>query len=88
MKKITDNIIADFLGIVRQSVYSLKRIKPKQYKAIKKYLTLKENGFFEDFNKIKALSELIKQDCKSKYVNDLIELIKKDDEIIKELENA
>ena len=84
MKKITDNMIADFLGLTRQSVYNLKKNRPHQYKAIKNYLLLKENDFLGNYKKIKALIELIKQECNSKYIDDLVALAEKGDEIIKE----
>ena len=85
MKKITDQMIADFLGLTRQSVYNMKVNKPHQYEAIKNFLLLKENNFFENFKKIKALAELIRQECDSKYVNDLVKLIEEGDEVVEEI---
>ena len=87
MKKITDNIIAEFLGLSRQSVYSLKNKRPKQYKVIKDFLLLKENNFFENFKKIKALALLIKQECDSKYADDLVKLVEESDEVVEEILN-
>ena len=85
MKKITDQKIADFLGLTRQSVYNLKKNKPHQYKVIKSFLLLKENNFFENFKKIKALAELIRQECNSKYIDDLVKLVEEGDEVVEEI---
>lgn len=85
MRKITDNIIAEFLGLSRQSVYSLKNKRPKQYKAIKNFLLLKENNFFKNFKKIKALTLLVQQECNSKYVDNLVKLIEEGNEVVKEI---
>ena len=87
MKKITDQKIADFLGLTRQSIYNLKKNKPHQYKVIKSFLVLKENNFFENFKKIKAFTELIKQECNNKYIDDLIKLVEEGDEVVKEILN-
>ena len=46
---------------------------------------LRENNFFESFKKIKALAELIKQECNSKYTNDLVKLVEEGDEVVKEI---
>jgi len=83
MKKITDNMIADFLGLTRQSVYNLKKNRPHQYEAIKNYLLLKENDFLGKYKKIKALVELIKQECNSKYIDDLVKIVEEGNDIIK-----
>ena len=85
MRKITDNIIGEFLGLSRQSVYKLKNNKPKQYKIIKNFLLLEENKCFKNFKKIKALAELIRQECDSKYTNDLLKLIEESDEVVEEV---
>ena len=85
MKKVTDNTIAEFLGLTRQSVYNLKKSRPHQYQMIKNYLLLKENNFFKNYKKIKALAELIQQECDSKYTNDLVKLVEEVDEVVKEI---
>ena len=85
MKKITDKKIADFLGLTRQSVYNMKVNKPHQYKAVRGYYLLKKNNFFENYKKIKALAELIRQECDSKYVKDLIKLVEEGDEVVEEI---
>ena len=87
MKKINDNIIADYIGITRQSIYNMKKSRLKQYNAIKGYLLLEENNFFENFKKIKALTELIRQECDSKYADDLVRLIEEGDEVVEEISN-
>ena len=85
MKKITDNIIADFLGLTRQSIYNFKKKRPYQYEIIKNFFLLKENNFFENFKKIKALAELIRQECNSKYADDLVKLVEEGDEVVEEV---
>ena len=85
MKKVTDNTIAKFLGLTRQSIYNLKKSRLHQYRVIKNYLLLKENNFFENFKKIKALAELIGQECFSKYTDDLVKLVEEGDEVMKEI---
>jgi len=85
MKKITNNKIAEFLGLTRQSVYNLKKNKPLQYEAVRGYFLIKENNFFENFKKIKALAELIRQECDSKYADDLIKLVEEGDEVVENI---
>ena len=87
MKKINNNIMADYIGITRQSVYNMKKNRPQQYNAIKGYLLLEKNNFFENFKKIKALAELIRQECNSKYADDLVRLIEEGDEVVEEISN-
>jgi len=85
MKKINDNIMANFLGITRQSIHNMKKKRPQQYEAIKTYLLLIENNFFEKLKKAKSLAELISQECNNKYADDLVKLTKENDEVIKEI---
>jgi len=87
MKKITDNMIADFLGLTRQSIYNMKINRPQQYEAVRSYFLLKENNFFENFKKLKALAALIRQECDSKYGEDLVKLIEEGDEVVEEILN-
>jgi len=87
MKKITDQKIADYFDLTRQSIYNLKIKKPRQYEIIKNFLLLKENNFFDNFKKIKAFTELIRQECDSKYVDDLVKLVEEGDEVIEKILN-
>ncbi len=87
MKKITDNKIADYFGLTRQSIYNLKIKKPRQYEIIKNFLLLKENNFFDNFKKIKAFIELIKQECNSKYVDELVKLVEENNKVVEEILN-
>ena len=87
MKKLTDKKLANILGITPQNIVLWKKNKSLQYKAVRGYFLLKENNFFESFKKIKALAELIGQECDSKYTDDLIKLVEKGDEVIKEILN-
>ena len=85
MKKLTDKKLANILGITPQNIVLWKKNKPLQYKAVRGYFLLKENNFFESFKKIKALAELIGQECDSKYTDDLIKLVEEGDEVVKEI---
>ena len=85
MKKLTDKRIAEILGITPQNIIKWKKNKPLQYEAVRGYFLLKENNFFENYKKIKALAELIGQECNSKYADDLIKLIKEGNEVVEEI---
>jgi len=85
MTKLTDKKIAEILGVTPQNIVLWKKNKPLQYEAVRGYFLLKENNFFESFKKIKALAELIRQECKSKYADDLIKLVEEADEVIEEI---
>ena len=85
MKKLTDKRIAEILGITPQNIIKWKKNKPLQYEAVRGYFLLRENNFFESFKKIKALAELIGQECDSKYTDDLVKLVEKGDEVIENI---
>lgn len=86
MKKVTDKEIAEVLDIRRQTLYNWKKKqKPEVYQSIKSFFLLKENKFFSNFRKIKSLAKLIKQECDSKYIEDLVNLIEENDEVVKEI---
>ena len=87
MTKLTDKKIAEILVVTPQNIVLWKKNKPLQYEAVRGYFLLKENNFFEDFKKIKALAELIRQECDSKYTDDLVKLIEKSDEVVEEILN-
>ena len=85
MIKLTDKKLAGILGITPQNIVLWKKNKPLQYEAVRGYFLLKKNNFFENFKKIAALAELIQQECKSKYVEDLVKLVEESDEVVKEI---
>jgi len=85
MKKLTDIKLAEVLGVKHPTIAFWKKNKPHQYEAVKGYYLLKENNFFEDYKKIKALAELIRQECDSKYANDLAKLVEKGNEVVEEV---
>ena len=87
MKKLTDKKIAEILGITPQNIVLWKKNKPLQYEAVRGYFLIKENNFFENYKKIKALAELIRQECDSKYADDLIKLVEEGDEVVEEILN-
>jgi len=87
MKKLTDKKIASILGVTPQNIVLWKKNKPLQYEAVRGYFLIKENNFFEKYKKIKALAELIKQECNSKYADDLVKLVEEDDEVVEKILN-
>ena len=88
MKKITAKNLAEILDITYQNLWVWKKNKPQQYEAVRGYYLLKENNFFENYKKIKALAELIRQECDSKYIDDLMKIIKEGDEVVEEILNS
>ena len=86
MKKITNKFIAEKIGVARQTVSNWESNKPQLYEAVRGYFFLKENNFFEKIKKIKALADLIYQECDSKYAKDLKTLADEAGEIIEFLE--
>ena len=85
MKKLTDIKLAQIVGVKYPTIAFWKKNKPHQYKAVKGYYLLKENNFFENYKKIKALAELIRQECNSKYADDLVKLVEEGDEVVEEI---
>ena len=87
MKKLTDIKLAQIVRVKHPTIAFWKKNKPHQYEAIKGYYLLKKNNFFENYKKIKAFTELIKQECNNKYIDDLIKLVEEGDEVVKEILN-
>jgi len=85
MKKLTDIKLAQMVGIKHPTISFWKKNKPRQYNAVRGYYLLKENNFFENYKKIKALAELIRQECNSKYIDDLVKLVEEGDEVVEEI---
>ena len=88
MKKLTDIKLAQLVGVKHPTIAFWKKNKPRQYEAVRGYFFLKENNFFKNFKKIKALAELIRQECDSKYAEDLVKLIEEGDEIVEGISNS
>ena len=80
--------MAQLVGIKYPTIAFWKKNKPYQYEAVRGYYLLKENNFFANFKKIKAFTELIKQECNSKYINDLVKLVEEGDEVVEKILNS